>query len=221
MLNKIANISSSKNYGSNSRGSISRYEKYYNHLSEKSEMTKDQVVLSPATVFLASVNWNFSEINYESEDELNLKFSIDDVKFILNIDFKDFTKTSYQDIILEHFAKGITNNKRQVVKLKVKKPHVKIFEKYAPFPINGIKALFQKISSLNINGEINRNTSFTLSVLKEGIEEQIFNDFKNIFFVVYSFASKLGKYNFSRNTRFPENLGDDIIIEKVIVKNVF
>ncbi len=220
MLNKITNISSSKNYGSGGRGGVSRYEKYYNHLSKTSDMTKDQVVLSPATVFLASVNWNFSEINYDSEDELNLKFSIDDVKFILNVDFKDFTKTSYQNFILERLTKGIANNKRQVVKLKVKKPPVKIFEKYAPFPINGIKALFQKISSLNINGEINRNTSFALSALKEGIEEQIFNDFKNIFFVVYSFVSKLGKYNLSKEIKFPDKSGEKVLVEKVIVQNV-
>ncbi len=219
MLNKIANIEASKGYNSSGRRNVSSYEKYLHSFGESENLSKDSVQFSPAAVFLAAVNWKLAEINRSSENELNLNFYIEDVHFLINIDFTDFYRTTHQKILMEKKVKTRNGNTIQQVELFVQKPPVRLFEKYPSVPIEGIQALFSKISKLKLKGQLQKYETFTFSILKDGIEESLYDDFVNIFFILYSFIAKLGGYGISKSVRFPSTDAERIIFEKITVKN--
>jgi hypothetical protein len=220
MLNKVANIEPSKGYTSSSRKNATPYEKAFRTYVENVSHEHDSVQFSPAAVFLAAVQWRLAEVNYSSENEVVLEFCIGDIKFNVDLNFTDFYKTTHQKVKMEKVVGGINGSKKQVVELFVKKPPIRIFEKYSQFQISGIQALFEKISKLKLTGQIRKYETFTMSMLSEGLEDAIYRDFVNIFNVIYSFIAKLGKFGINKAAKFPESKAEKIIFEKIAVTNV-
>lgn len=73
---------------------------------------------------------------------------------------------------------------------------------------------------MKLFGQINRYETFTISMLTDGIEDEIYKDFTNIFNVIYSFISKLGKFGINKTVQVPQNENEKIIFEKITVNNV-
>ncbi len=221
MLNKIANIDSAKGYKSTKRqASAGAYERYLHNFAENKEIHGDSVEFSPAAVFLASVNWKLAEISYPSENEIAMDFYIDDIHFFINLDFTTFYKTIYQKVTLNKVVNGLEGKQKQTVSLLVAKPPIRIFEKYAKFSVDGIQTMFKRIKKMRLFGQINRYETFTISMLTDGIEDEIYKDFTNIFNVIYSFISKLGKFGINKTVQVPQNENEKIIFEKITVNNV-
>ncbi len=222
MLNKIVNIESTKGYKSSNRPkSTGIYERFLHSFDEEKSGGKDSVHFSPAALFLSSVNWRLAELSYPAENELKLDFCIEDVHFYIDLDFNTFYKTAYQQIKLE---KDATNNlgqkQKQTVILLVAKPQIRIFEKFPAFGINGIQKMFDKIKKLKINGLLRKHDFLVFSMLKENTEEEMYKDFTNVFYVIYSFIAKLEKFGINKASRFPRYDGERIIFDKISVKNV-
>ncbi len=220
MLNKISNIESAKGYkSSNNKLRSTGYEKILHSYTATEDAPLDSVQFSPATVFLSSVNWDSVELHYESSNDLILSFAISNINFTIELNFVDFYKTSHQKVLLKRKFSKYGKQKIQSITLLVKKPEIKIFDKYPKFEIPGIKRLFYKITNLNLEGQYSRNDIFTINELLDGIDDLIYEDFVNIFYVIYSFIAKLGKYGLTKSTVFPASNKNKIAIEKITVRN--
>ena len=101
----------------------------------------------------------------------------------------------------------------------VQKPGIRLFEKFPPFSIPGISLVFKRIEKMNIKSEFYKYESLALHSLLDGLEQQIYEDFTKIFFVIYSFIDKLGKYDLNHMYVFPKNNMNNILIEKVLAHN--
>jgi hypothetical protein len=79
MLERIINITPGSDYKQSSRPS-SRQANAYRHLSSFTTPSNDSFLISPATAFLASINWKLKKVVRENE-KLTISFSFDEFEF--------------------------------------------------------------------------------------------------------------------------------------------
>ncbi len=218
MFNKIANIGILKDNTSRSK-SYSSYEKRQYRKKSKENISRDSIVFSPAALFLTEVKWGLSGIDYSAESLIKFNFNIGSVNFKLTIDFNEFYKSSHQEVWISKDSDSLHKPKRYSFKLLIHKPAIRLFEKFPPFEIPGINALFNRAEKMKINSEFYKYEGMAMLSLIDGLSEQMYDDFSKIFFVIYSFIDKLGKYDINHKYIFPRTDLDNIIIEKVLVRN--
>ncbi len=215
MLNKIGNIENSSKFTHTHRKNLSIYEKYSKSNAFAEDLGQDSITFSPAATFISQVNWQIGEVDYSSSNNVLLDFFIENVHFKMNIDIVDFYRNSYQKVFLSSERTSLTKRRLFNVILLVKKPDIRLFERYSSFPIKGIQSLFNKLEKLNFTSDLLRFEEVVYSTILDGVEENVLVDFTNIFYVIYSFLHKLKKYDIQNHFEFPVGRNNLIKIEKV------
>ncbi len=219
MFNKIANIGILKDNSSGHQQGYPAAEKAVIRRVKRKKVNKDSIVFSPAALFLTEVKWGLSGVDYSSESQIKFDFNIEELNFKLTVDFNEFYKTSHQVVWVSKDIFRKEARKRHSLKILVRKPNIRLFEKFPPFPVPGIASVFRRVEKMNIKSEFYKYESLALHSLLDGLEYEIYEDFKKIFFVIYSFIDKLDKYDLNHMYVFPNNNMDNILIEKVLVKD--
>jgi hypothetical protein len=217
MFDKIANIGILKD--NSGRNPYTSFEKTGKRKARQEKSVGDSISFSPAAIFLAEVKWGLSGVDYSSNSLVKFDFYIGAINFKLQIDFNDFYKTSHQDVWVSKEVLKHGKKKKYVTKLLIKKPKIRLFEKFAPFNIPGIQNFFARIEKLNVGSEFYKYESMALISLIDGMTDQIYEEFTKIFFVIYSFIDKLDKYDINHMYVFPETSLDRIVVEKVFAQN--
>ena len=151
MFDKIANIGILKD--NSGRNPYSSYNKTGKKKTRNEKSIGDSISFSPAAIFLAEVKWGLSGVDYSSNSLVKFDFNIGAINFKLQIDFNDFYKTSHQEVWVSKEVYKYGKKKKYVTKLLVKKPKIRLFEKFSPFDIPGIQSFFERIEKLNIGTE--------------------------------------------------------------------
>ncbi|MGD8777650.1 MAG: hypothetical protein PVH88_01665 [Ignavibacteria bacterium] len=213
MLEKIININSNQPYkgGKKSKGN---FENFISKTYAEKNFGKDSIIFSPAAVYLSRINWLLKDVSYPADEKIVIEFIIDKFDFKTEIDLLTFAAAGYQEYTVIKKGSSLVRKNSSLVKLKVLKSKTQKSDVFNSNGFAGLNTLFNRIENLKIASSFDKNDSYSISYLLDGILDDIFKEFESINNSLLTFISKLGKYDFGKELKF-ENELEPIIIEKV------
>jgi len=152
MLERIINITPGSDYKQSSHPS-SRHVNAYKHLSSFSTPSNDSFLLSPATAFLASINWKLKKILSENE-KLKVIFSFNEFEFSTSFYLVEITQNQKIDYDIQRSYDSYIGAYDISTKIS------------APISL-------QNADTLQIKTELNSLQDFIKSVFNPGVSPEI------------------------------------------------
>lgn len=214
MLDKITNIKTDLNL--NSKEKRSEYEKFARKPFLREIFGKDSIVFSPAAIFLARLNWHLNEIKNDEKDLYVFDFFVDSIRFLLEIDIKNFFEQRNQAIkIIKHDE---SSGSKLLTKMEVLKSSGSFSDNKQVLGISEINKFLDSIFNLHIEGELNRSDSFIIDELADDNIDELYYELDQINKAVYKLIEKLGKLNFNEGYSFSQfDELTKIKIDKIVV----
>ena len=223
MLDKIINIKAALQY---------QKEKGIYNSSEKSSLeeilagavknipgVKDSIKFSPAAHFLARINWQLKDLALDNGGKLVIAFSIGTFDFRTEVDFLNFHTAARQ--FYEISSGRIAGNKYIKAQLGIsaaKKSKSPVDEK-PEVDLPGLNALFNRVFSLELSGEIDKYYSSALHELMDGINGTLIGEFDYINAALFTLIDKISPGKMAPNYVFGDERNEPLIIEKIKVLN--
>ncbi len=213
MLEKIVNINHSQPYKGGKKNS-GNFEKFISNTYSEKSLGRDSIVFSPAAVYLSRINWLLKDVSYPSEEKIFIEFMIDDFDIKTEIDLVTFATASYQEYTIIKKNKSLVKNLSSLVKLKVLKNKIEKSDEFYSNGLRGLKTLFDRVESLKLSSSFDKDDSYSINYLLDGILSDLIREFESINNSLLTFINKLGKYDFVKELKFNNEL-EPVIIEKV------
>jgi hypothetical protein len=152
MLERIINITPGSDYKQSSRPS-SRQVNAYRHLGSFTAPSNDSFLLSPATAFLASINWKLKKVVSENE-KLKIVFSFDDFEFSTSFFIVELSQNQKIEYDISHLYESYFG--KYDINTKVSAPITK-----------------ENTESMQIKTRLISLSDFIKSVFKEGVNSNV------------------------------------------------
>jgi hypothetical protein len=175
----------------------------------------DKIELSPFAEYLTEIGWGLKLVAFEDESTLLFDFYLDDYEFRTKTDFDDFPKEPRQTFkIVADVAVG-NDLHRALLKTSVAKSGFPPNRKYVK-PEDGLEALpklFTNAVAAGVGAEISKEHTAALDHLTDRIEDDLFDELRNVSAGLYRIFEKLGKIDLA-TIDFPEDDRKRVEIEK-------
>ncbi len=200
MLDKIKDIQLNLN-GSKTAYYSGQYKK--NNPKKGLDYT-DTLSCSEAVQYIMQKKWQIKELFLLSSQRVSITFSVAGIEFHSIIDTGEIIKLSKIDYSISS-EKDINEIKQKLTAFISMDINENNFNKNIENELPGIKMLFKRLFSLNIENELNSDDSMMLDSLFDDILEFINFDLSYINFSLFEFITKLtgSKINISTSNIYP------------------
>ncbi len=200
MLDKIKDIQLNLN------GSKTEYYtgQYKRNNPKKDLNYTDTLSCSEAVQYIMQKKWQIKELFLLSSQRVSITFSVVGIEFHSIIDTGEINKLSKIDYSISS-EKDINEIKKKLTAFISMDIIENNFNRNIENELPGIKMLFKRLFSLNIENELNSDDSMMLDSLFDDILEFISFDLSYINFSLFEFITKLtgSKINISTNNIYP------------------
>ncbi|MFH1194326.1 MAG: hypothetical protein V1720_01360 [bacterium] len=213
MLERILNINAQKDYRGTKRASS--YERFISRPFIDSIFGKDSAIISPAAIFFSRLNWHLKEAHFDNNEKISFDFFINEFEFKTDFDFVNFFSTEMHQFNI--IQETVRNDKsiKSLIKLGLKKDRVFVIDNMPRIEFVALRELYKRMLKLSLETELNILDSFALNGLKDGIENELFDELTPILIGLYTLVYKLNKFDLKSSYSFNKYSENLIQIEKV------
>lgn len=214
MLEKIVNINSNNPYGGGKKKS-GNFEKFFNKPHSEKELGRDSISFSPGVIYLSRINWQLKEINYHGDEKVVVEFIIDGFDIFAEVDFVNFYTNSRQKFKVSRKQIDTWENKKSLIVFDVHKGQIMLEDDRRLVELGALKKIYERIAASVSTGvhDINYNNFI------ESLKDELTLEFQIITNHLYTFISKLGKYNIVNEFVFNNEHEEPVRIERVTAVN--
>lgn len=195
MLEKILNIKSESGYnGGGNYQHPGAFNRQNGRPAVQERPRGDSLSFSPAAAYLAKIDWHLKEVDFSANDRLMLVFITGNLEFRTCI---EFLRTGSRSRLFYDISDTLSiSGPKPVLTISVSSAGFEPAELIKPAELKLVSRLMQRVRELGLTGEMDKYNNPSLSMLLEGLEQQLMNEFEFINMSLFSLVQILSGNRF-------------------------
>ncbi len=196
MLNRIANISTTKEYKGSQKRRSSDAEKY---LAGQNFVggVRDSNDLSSAGLYLTRAHWIIKELRKDTREKIFLDFIISNLRFKVYVDIPRVLKNRVLDYTVYYTQENSPLGTHASGLMQVELANLQFGGLINASPLKSLNTLFKRFDTISAENELTPDSQMMMEVITDGLENGLYREFVYINSTLFTFLGKMFGRDFS------------------------